>query len=113
MPPTTYLKHSLPYPRSQHIASQIPASILTATTTPALVAVVLKDKLKVEGPLKKWKGTADSGNAVYRWFCSECGSPIAHAPDGAPIVALKGGCLDNEIKKNLKPVRTPIRVCWG
>jgi hypothetical protein len=63
----------------------------------------------VEGPLKKWKGTADSGNAVWRWFCGDCGSPIAHDPEAAPpIIALKGGSLDVEIKKTLKPVCIPI-----
>jgi hypothetical protein len=66
---------------------------------------VPKDKLTVNGPVKKWKGVADSGNAVYRWFCEECGSPIAHDPDAAPeIIALKGGSLATEIKKGLKPV---------
>ncbi len=71
----------------------------------ALVCVVPKAKLDVKGPIKKWKGTADSGNAVWRWFCGDCGSPIAHDPDAAPdIIALKGGSLDTEIKKTLKPV---------
>lgn len=71
----------------------------------ALVVVVPKDKLEVNGPVKKWKGTADSGNAVWRWFCEECGSPIAHDPDAAPeIIALKGGSLDTKLKKDLKPV---------
>ncbi|KAK4109401.1 carbon-sulfur lyase-like protein [Canariomyces notabilis] len=73
-------------------------------STYSLVCVVPKDKLTVDGPLKKYEGTADSGNAVYRWFCSECGSPIAHEPSAAPeIIALKGGSLDMEIKKGLKP----------
>ncbi|KAJ4306134.1 hypothetical protein N0V88_000930 [Collariella sp. IMI 366227] len=73
-------------------------------STYSLVCVVPKDKLKVEGPIKKWKGTADSGNAVWRWFCGDCGSPIAHDPDAAPeIIALKGGSLSTEIKKTLKP----------
>lgn len=71
---------------------------------PALVVVVPKDKFTTTGPVKKWKGTADSGNAVYRWFCSECGSPIAHDPEAAPVIAIKGGTLDTEIKKGLKPV---------
>ena len=67
--------------------------------------MVPKDKLEVKGPIKKWKGQGSSGNAVWRWFCEECGSPIAHDPDAAPeIIALKGGSLDSEIKKNLKPV---------
>lgn len=78
---------------------------LTTLTILALVCVVPKDKFTSKGPLKKWKGTADSGNAVWRWFCEECGSPIAHDPEAAPpIIALKGGSLDTEIKKTLKPV---------
>jgi hypothetical protein len=72
---------------------------------------VPKDKLTVNGPVKKWKGTGSSGNAVWRWFCGECGSPIAHDPDAAPeIIALKGGSLDSEIKKGLKPVC--FVLCW-
>lgn len=72
----------------------------------ALVCVVPKDKLTINGPVKKWQGTGSSGKAVWRLFCSECGSPIAHDPEAAPeIIALKGGTLDSEIKKNLKPVR--------
>ncbi|KAK5652463.1 hypothetical protein OQA88_10507 [Cercophora sp. LCS_1] len=72
-------------------------------STYSLVVVVPKDTVATKGPIKKWKGIADSGNAVYRWFCSECGSPIAHEPEAAPVIALKGGCLDSEIKKTLKP----------
>ncbi|KAL1842026.1 hypothetical protein VTJ49DRAFT_6192 [Mycothermus thermophilus] len=73
-------------------------------STYSLVVVVPKDKLQTKGPIKKWKGVADSGNAVWRWFCEECGSPIAHDPDAAPaIIALKGGSLDVELKKKLKP----------
>lgn len=37
-------------------------------------------------------------------FQSECGSPIAHAPDAdKSIIALKGGCFDRETKKTFKP----------
>ncbi|KAK6217508.1 glutathione-dependent formaldehyde-activating enzyme [Colletotrichum tabaci] len=70
----------------------------------ALVAVVPKDKLTINGPTKSWAGKGSSGKDVHRIFCSECGSPIAHDPDAAPeIIALKAGTLDTEIKKNLKP----------
>merc|ERR1712000_653325 len=59
-------------------------------STYSLVAVVPKDKLTVNGPVKK--------------YSSECGSPIAHDPDAAPeIIALKAGTFDSELKKNLKP----------
>jgi hypothetical protein len=73
----------------------------------ALVAVVPKDKLTINGPTKSWAGKGSSGLAVHRIFCSECGSPIAHDPDAAPeIIAIKAGTLDTEIKKTLKPVST-------
>jgi len=73
-------------------------------STYSLVFVVPKDKLTLNGPVKKWKGTGSSGKAVWRLFCSECGSPIAHDPDAAPeIIALKGGTLDTDLKKKLKP----------
>ncbi|AEO55928.1 hypothetical protein MYCTH_2300265 [Thermothelomyces thermophilus ATCC 42464] len=75
-------------------------------STYSLVVVVPKDKLEVKGPLKKWEGKGSSGKSVWRWFCQECGSPIAHDPDAAPeIIALKGGTLDSEIKKTLKPTQ--------
>lgn len=71
----------------------------------ALVVVVPKDKLTLNGPVKKWEGKGSSGKAVWRIFCSECGSPIAHDPDAAPeIIAIKGGTLDSALKQELKPV---------
>ncbi|KAM0254718.1 hypothetical protein ACHAQJ_006499 [Trichoderma viride] len=73
-------------------------------STYSLVAVVPKASLTITGPVKTWTGKADSGNTVDRIFCSECGSPIAHDPSGAPdIIVLKAGTLDTEIKKGLKP----------
>jgi len=73
-------------------------------STYSLVVVVPKNKVTISGPTKSWAGKADSGNVVHRIFCSECGSPIAHDPEGAPeIIAIKGGTLDTEIKKTLKP----------
>lgn len=80
--------------------------VLTGFSPPlaALVAVVPKDKLTLNGPTKSWAGKGSSGKDVHRIFCSECGSPIAHDPDAAPeIIALKAGTLDTEIKKTLKP----------
>lgn len=68
-----------------------------------------KDKLTINGPTKSWAGKGSSGQDVHRIFCSECGSPIAHDPDAAPpIIAIKAGTLDSEIKKTLKPVRLPL-----
>ncbi|PHH88136.1 hypothetical protein CDD83_7940 [Cordyceps sp. RAO-2017] len=73
-------------------------------STYSLVTIVPKSKLTINGPVKKWAGKGSSGKTVYRIFCSECGSPIAHDPDAAPeIIVLKAGTLDTEIKKTLKP----------
>ncbi|KKK16619.1 hypothetical protein P175DRAFT_0509947 [Aspergillus ochraceoroseus IBT 24754] len=73
-------------------------------STYSLVAVVLKEKLTLNGPTKSFAKAGSSGKDVHRIFCSECGSPIAHDPDAAPpIIALKAGTFDTELKKNLKP----------
>jgi hypothetical protein len=62
--------------------------------------------LTINGPTKSFAKNGSSGQAVHRIFCSECGSPIAHDPEAAPpIIAIKAGTLDTEIKKTLKPVR--------
>jgi hypothetical protein len=58
----------------------------------------------MKGPIKKYEGKGSSGKSVWRIFCSECGSPIAHDPDAAPeIMAIKGGTLEMDMKKKLKP----------
>ncbi|KAL9110822.1 MAG: hypothetical protein Q9227_004622 [Pyrenula ochraceoflavens] len=73
-------------------------------STYSLVVVVPKNTLTISGPTKSYAGKGDSGKAVHRIFCSECGSPIAHDPDAAPeIIALKGGCLEKDQKAKLKP----------
>ncbi|KAF3357874.1 hypothetical protein VdG1_05539 [Verticillium dahliae VDG1] len=51
-------------------------------STYSLVVVVPKDKLTIKGPTKSWAGKGSSGK---------------------DIIALKGGTLDAEIKKTLKP----------
>ncbi|KAL4938118.1 citrate synthase-like protein [Aspergillus oleicola] len=73
-------------------------------STYSLVTVVPKDSLTINGPVKSYAKNGSSGQPVHRIFCSECGSPIAHDPEAAPpIIALKAGTLDSEIKKTLQP----------
>ncbi|RMJ25334.1 DUF636 domain protein [Aspergillus sp. HF37] len=73
-------------------------------STYSLVAVVPKEKLVIEGPIKSWAAKGTSGHPNHRIFCSQCGSPIAHDPEAAPpIIAIKAGTLDEQVKKNLKP----------
>ncbi|EYE90287.1 GFA family protein [Aspergillus ruber CBS 135680] len=73
-------------------------------STYSLVAIVPKDLLELNGPTKTYTSNGSSGQPVHRVFCGECGSPIAHDPEAAPpIIALKAGTFDTEIKKTLKP----------
>lgn len=48
-----------------------------------------------QGTPKRYAGTADSGRTLYRYFCSDCGSPLysqrATTPD---IVVVRAGTLD-------------------
>lgn len=91
--------------------SILPSILIRAHKTSALVAVVPKAKVTINGPTKSWAGKGSSGKAVHRIFCSECGSPIAHDPDAAPeIIAMKAGTLDMEIKKKLQPVSASINA---
>lgn len=62
----------------------------------SIVAISPREKFTVSGPLKKFADKGDSGLAVDRWFCAECGSPIwteVEAMPGAAIV--KAGCFDD------------------
>jgi hypothetical protein len=59
-------------------------------------AISPRAKFTVSGPLKKFADKGDSGGAVDRWFCAECGSQVwteAEAMPGAAIV--KAGCFDD------------------
>jgi len=68
------------------------------------VLVVPKDQFIVSGHYKSYDGAkGDSGNVVHRWFCPKCGSPIAHWPDGAPVIAVKAGLLEKDQRKNFPP----------
>ncbi|KAJ7142357.1 Mss4-like protein [Mycena epipterygia] len=40
--------------------------------------LALQDNVKIEGPVKTFVSSSESGNAVTRIFCSNCGSQISH-----------------------------------
>jgi hypothetical protein len=61
----------------------------------ALNWVVLSDNLTIEGALKSFPDTGDSGHPVMRDFCPDCGSPIRSLPEVLPgKTVLKAGTLD-------------------
>ncbi len=55
-----------------------------------------KDALTIEGELTLYVDTGDTGNAVNRYFCRNCGSPIISEADVLDtLTILKAGTLDD------------------
>ena len=55
-----------------------------------------KPALSLQGTLKTFNDRGDSGNAVYRRFCPECGSPILSETETMRDLAIiKAGTLDD------------------
>src|SRR3954454_8146526 len=49
----------------------------------------------VEGPVKTYTGTADSGKKTYRKFCPECGSSVLDEVEAMPgVVMVAAGTVD-------------------
>ena len=67
-----------------------------AGTAFSIVVALPKPALSVQGSLKTFNDTGDSGKAVYRRFCPECGSPIISEVEVMPDLAIiKAGTLDD------------------
>ncbi len=63
----------------------------------SVVAGVARDALQCSGELKTFVDQSASGNAVYRQFCPECGSPVLTDTDAAReggVIFFKAGTLD-------------------
>lgn len=70
----------------------------------SVVAVVPRDKLRIEGQLKIFEDRGTSGQTVYRQFCPKCGSPVitdTPAAKDADIIFIKAGSFDDT--SHLKP----------
>lgn len=62
----------------------------------SVVIAVPKAALTVKGTLKAYNGTGDSGQAVYRKFCPDCGSAVTIEAAVMPDVAMiNAGTLDD------------------
>ena len=74
----------------------MPRCLLLTQSAFSVVIGVPKSAISIEGPVKTFHDTGDSGQRVDRNFCPECGSPIcsdvAVMPD---IVFIKAGTLDD------------------
>ncbi len=54
------------------------------------------DKVTITGPIKYHENTADSGNAMRRGFCPECGTPLTSDALARPhLTFLRAGALDD------------------
>lgn len=62
----------------------------------SVVVVARASSFELNMQLPFFADTGDSGNAVHRHFCPDCGSPIMTvAPAAAKFVAVKAGTLDD------------------
>lgn len=58
--------------------------------------IVKEEDIKLDGEPKVYTDAGDSGNPVYRSFCSDCGSPLFARINSAPNrVVLKAGTLSD------------------
>ena len=61
-----------------------------------LLAGLPQSAIEIQGTLKTFTKTADSGKPIVRHFCPECGSPITEESAAAPgMVYLNAGTLDD------------------
>ena len=60
------------------------------------VIAVPKPTVTLTGVVSTYEGRGDTGNAVYKMFCPECGSPVAEeAAIMADVVMIPVGTLDD------------------
>lgn len=57
--------------------------------------------LAIEGELKMFERSSDSGRPLKCFFCPECGTRIYHQPAYAPVVNVRAGTLDD--RSGLEP----------
>ncbi|KXN83094.1 hypothetical protein AN958_01845 [Leucoagaricus sp. SymC.cos] len=51
-----------------------------------------RSKIAITGPVREYSSQATSGNTVTRYFCSNCGSAVAHSSSMVPeLQALQTG----------------------
>lgn len=59
-----------------------------------VVAPVVPGSLRVQGTVKGYARTADSGHVRQQYFCPECGTPLyAGSQDGAGLTTVRVGVL--------------------
>lgn len=68
----------------------------------SVIIGVTVDSIAIQGEVKTYDDTGDSGAAVYRQFCPDCGSPVFTRLEGQKnMMFVKAGTLDDT--SSLKP----------
>jgi hypothetical protein len=66
---------------------------------PAVVIAVARGALRIQGEPRVFRSKADSGVAVFRSFCANCGTPLfAGNENNSGFIAVKLGSLDDPPK---------------
>jgi len=63
----------------------------------ATVNVVFSsDAIKIDGELRDYRSVADSGNAMHRRFCLQCGTHLFSESEARPhLIIVRNGALDD------------------
>jgi hypothetical protein len=65
------------------------------------------DAVSVEGELRDFVSVADSGNAMHRRFCPQCGTQLFSEAEARPhLIFVRAGTLDN------REVARPVATIW-
>jgi hypothetical protein len=60
-----------------------------------LSLIVPQGGVSIQGELKIFERSSDSGRPLKCFFCPECGTRIYHQPAYAPVVNMRAGTLDD------------------
>jgi hypothetical protein len=60
-----------------------------------LSLIMPQDGVVIEGELKMFERSSDSGRPLKCFFCPECGTRIYHQPSHAPVINMRAGTLDD------------------
>lgn len=62
----------------------------------SIIIGVPENSLRIEGTVKTYNDTGDSGATVRRQFCENCGSPVFTRVESPPgVMFIKAGTLDD------------------
>src|ERR1700733_12828747 len=75
----------------------------------------LKEAISIDGETRDYQCTADSGHAMHRRFCPNCGTHLFSEAEARPhLIFVRAGTLDNpEIAKPVLSIWTSEAPSWA